>query len=592
MFSSKRVYPIVFALLAVILVLLTLRFRWQGNSGRDWNYIIDGDSKGYYAYLEQIFVTHNFGQAKVDYEQINAVNGHSLIKYYCGTALLTSPFFLVSAAIASISHQPMDAYSGIFQKTISLAGIVYLLLGLLFASRLLRQFKISDLNIILTLILFVFGSNLLTYTVLHPMMSHVYSFFAISLLLWLFNSFVMSGKKKFLLWTAVILGLVYLIRPLNLVIVFFLLFLVNDFKGFIVLLKKNSKTVLLALGLFLATVSLQNILWWVQCGKFFTWSYSHEGFYFAHPEFFRVLFGFRKGLFVYTPLLGISLLGLLVLLRKNKIRFFFASGFLLLITYLISAWWCWSYSDGLGMRPFIDFYVIFILLFALLLQSLNVWIKWAVVVLSLAPLSLNLLQNYQYQKGILHAEYMNRERYQTVFLKTSDAYMNCFGGSDDLPPYNFYQQQAILETPFMPGAFTPDSAHVETQRGDTEKAFVYDDRYEFNFVYKVNNSEELFRAQKTYALIHLKKLDLHPCQFRKTLFVVALSYPDRKNAFFKSFPLEPYAYLKQKRWHELSYTIILPKILQKDFELKFYIWNRSLDIFLVKDVEIKIFRTN
>lgn len=592
MLSAKRAYTVFYTSVMIMLVLLTIVFRWQGNSGRDWISIIDGDAKGYYAYLEQILITHDFGHATVNYEQINTVNGHSVIKYYSGTALLISPFFLVSYAIASIGHLPLDAYSELFQKVISLAGIFYLLLGLFFAAKLLQQFKISLFNTLLTLALFLFGSNLLTYTVIHPTMSHVYSFFAVSLFLWLFNSFLISRNKKYLLLSAVTLGLIYLIRPFNIAIVAFLWFFIDDWGSVFAILKKHARTLLVSMLLFFLTISIQNILWFIQCREFFLWPYSHEGFYFTHPEFFRVLFGFRKGLFVYTPLIGISLLGLMVLLWKNKVRFLIAISFLIIITYLLSAWWCWSYSDGFGMRPFIDFYVVFILLFALLLHNVRVWAKWGLVVLSMFPLGLNLLQNYQYHKGIIHSEYMNRQRYQNVFLKTSDSFVNCFGGADDLLPYNRFEQHLILQTPLMPNDSTPDSANIVYQRGETGKAYCYDDRFETNFVDSVKNADELFRANKSYALIQLKKMDLHPTQFHKNLFVAALTYNDKKLAWFKTFPLEYYAHQPSSRWHEMTYTIILPKIQQKDFTLKFYIWNQSLDIFLVKDIQIKIYRTS
>ena len=129
-------------------------------------------------------------------------------------------------------------------------------------------------------------------------------------------------------------------------------------------------------------------------------------------------------------------------------------------------------------------------------------------------------------------------------------------------------------------------------RGESAKAYAYDERFEYNFVYTLKNSEELFRANKSYALIHLNKMDLHSTQFHKTLFVVSLSYKDKKVAFFRTFPMEYNKYDRHNRWHELTYTIILPKIQQKDFTLKFYIWNRSLDIFMVKDVQVKIFKTD
>ena len=376
-----------------------VNYRWVGSNGFGWKSIIDGDGKGYYAYLDEIFIKHNFANQTPDYEQIISVKGRGVIKYYSGTALLISPFFLAAYGISAVAGWPIDGYAPLFQKTISFAGIIYLLLGFLFCAKLLLQLKIKPQHIILTLLLFLFGTNLLTYTILHPVMSHVYSFFAISLFLWLFNSFIISQKAKYLLWCGVVLALIYLIRPFNILIVGFLWFFVSDRKQALALFQNHYKTWIKAAGLFILIIGLQNILWFMQCGSFFIRPYNHEGFYFTHPEFFRFLFGFRKGLFLYTPLLGISLLGLLLIWGQNKVRIFVASGFLLFIAYLLSAWWCWSYSDGFGMRPFIDFYIVFIILFAILLQHVKAWLKWALVALCLLPLSLNLLQNYQYQKG-------------------------------------------------------------------------------------------------------------------------------------------------------------------------------------------------
>ena len=589
--NPKKPLTLFLIITAVILILLTIFFRWQGDSGHDWRSIIDGDGKGYYAYLDQIFIKHNFGNAAIDYEHTFPKNNHSFLKYHCGTALLMSPFFLVALTVSSVVNLPIDAYAELFQKTVSIAAVFYLLMGLWFAARLLQQLKIRMPFILLALVLFLFGTNLLTYTVIHPAMSHVYSFFAISMLLWGFNSFLITQRWKYLLLSAVMLGLIYLIRPFNTLIALFLLFFINDFTTFKAELFSKWKRWILAAGVLLLVVLLQNFLWYIQCKDFLIWGYSSEGFYLLQPEMGKVLFSFRKGLFVYTPLLMISLFGILTFLKKHKFRFLITVCFMVFITWLISSWWCWTYSDGFGMRPFIEFYPVFIILFAMLLQNTRVWLRIIILIVSFAALSLNLFQSYQYQKGIIHSDYMNYDRYKYCFLKTSDEYKDCFGGSDDLVPYNKYKQQLIIESPLLPKELVKDSSNVIIPVRETQKAYIYNENYEMNFEYVVRNSDELFNCEKSYAEITLQKLDVKHSQFLKNLFVVSITYKNSPLIYFKSYPVEYYNNSATDHWHELAYTIILPRIQHKEFELKFYIWNKGLDIFLIKDIKIKIFRT-
>ncbi len=173
-----------------------------------------------------------------------------------------------------------------------------------------------------------------------------------------------------------------------------------------------------------------------------------------------------------------------------------------------------------------------------------------------------------------------------------DAFIDCIGGADDLIPYNRFQQQPIIQTPLLPDASVKDSANIVIPQGESNRAYYYDENFEFNFTYNIQNNQELYNANKSYALIRLKKMDLFPSQFHKDLFVISLAYNDNKLAFFKTFPIEYLARQPINQWREMNYTIMLPKIQQKDFILKFYIWNRGLDIFFVKDVEIKVIKTD
>ncbi len=578
--------------MVIILLFLMVCYRWIGSNGHEWKSIVDGDGKGYYAYLDQIFISHNFGSAIADQDQTYVVNNHSVVKFFSGTALLISPFFLLASFIAQLFNLPHQADAEIFQKTISLAALFYLLLGSCFLIRLFKHLHLNKISILGSLTLILFATNLLAYSLFHPAMSHVYSFCAISGFLWATNRYIATNKNKFLLISALFYGLIYLIRPVNGVIILFVPFFFSDFSALLVFLKSKLRQLLIFAGIFITICLVQNMLWFIQCGSFFIKAYPYEGFYWLHPQIYQVLFSFRKGLFIYSPVLLICLLGMVTIFKENRFKSIVGLFFILMITYIISSWWCWSYFDGFGMRPFIDYFAVFALFLAYLFNKIRPWLRIVVMTMGGFCIVFNLFQTWQYTKGIIHSDYMNFLNYSYVFLKTEDKYRNCVGGSNDLIPYNKYNKTLIYESAAFPLSSEPDSANIIIPKGETEKAFVYDDKFEYNFQLTFQNDTTLFAANKLFAEIHLQKRELYPCSFYKNLMVISLNYQDNKPIFYKTFPLNYLPNQTSNQWQNLDYKIILPTIRNKNYQLKFYIWNKSLDIFLIKNLKIKIYKTS
>ena len=115
---------------------------------------------------------------------------------------------------------------------------------------------------------------------------------------------------------------------------------------------------------------IQLTYWKLQSGAFLIWSYSGEGFDFSKPEFFNVLFSYKKGLFIYTPLVALSCIYLLFGNLNFKIKSWLLL-FFVINTYVISSWWCWWYGGSYGMRPWMDFLPIIILILAFYLNKVR-----------------------------------------------------------------------------------------------------------------------------------------------------------------------------------------------------------------------------
>ena len=212
------------------------------------------------------------------------------------------------------------------------------------------------------------------------------------------------------------------------------------------------------LAVFSVLVFIQLYLWYLQTGSFIVYSYQGEGFNFLDPQFINILFSYRKGLFIYTPVLFFGLIGALLLgFRKKYFLSFSWLLFFVFLTYILSSWWSWYYGGSYGLRAYIDFYALFFIPFALLVDSMKGWTKIGLLGLVFLTVPLNLIQTYQYKTYILHGANMDKEKYWKVFLKTRESYRGILWKKKfDLRKYQIVYDKKIdkvdiqsnLETPF------------------------------------------------------------------------------------------------------------------------------------------------
>jgi hypothetical protein len=126
------------------------------------------------------------------------------------------------------------------------------------------------------------------------------------------------------------------------------------------------------------------------------------------------MFSYRKGFFVYTPLLFVAIFGF-IYLYKDKYRFYTLLFFLIIVIYVLSSWWMWYYGGSFSQRVMIEYYIYFFILFALLLQKSK--LRKFLFTLTFLLIVVCQIQTYQYAKGYLHWSDMNKEWYWKNFLR-------------------------------------------------------------------------------------------------------------------------------------------------------------------------------
>ena len=405
------------------------------NWGKDfWVGIIEADGKGYYAYLPAIFIYDdlNFGffdeiekdkyyHENLFYDYRSWAHEKVINKYYCGTALAELPFFIIADLGARVFDFEADGYSKIYPVLISIAALFYLLIGLIFMNLTLKFYNVNELQRSLVLITSVFGTNLFYYTVGEPGMSHIYSFAFVSMFLYYSKCYFLYHEKRHILILAIVLGIIVLIRPINVLIILILPTTAGSFSSLkkgVIFAFKRYLWLLYGFIAFFGIVSIQLIIYKISTGYFFVDSYGAEGFIFLSPHIFDILLSYKKGLFLYTPIFLVSLTGGYFLWKKSRFEFYSMFGFLFLITYVFSSWWMWFYGGSFSSRVYVEYIPVFMILLSLSIKGINIkFAKSVFVSMVILLIVVCQIQTFQYRYGFIHWSEMNKEKYWEVFMR-------------------------------------------------------------------------------------------------------------------------------------------------------------------------------
>jgi hypothetical protein len=432
--------PIKFSLFAWWLIAaFSILFLWNTRSKQEGVFI--SDAGGYYAYLPSLFLNngsaHPFSWSTETFfpkeleqngEVIIGINSRpdnqKINKYYIGTAICQMPFFALGHVYSLAFEKEHHGFTHVHQVAILWAAICFLLFGFWQLRGWLRDREFSDLSIAITLLLLFFGTNLIHYVLQEASMSHVYSFAVISTFIRLLDRQLHAWADKRLYWLAALFGLLILIRPVNALVILTLLPLAGDKENLLAFFRKlfsGYKNICLAAAIFIGLIFLQALTYYIQSGHWWVDGYYGERFDFAHPFIPEVLWSWRKGWLLYTPIVVLIWFGTFLFLKK---RFLFFSWWLwmLVLIYITSSWTCWTYGGSFSQRPFVDQYAFLAWpLAALVTFTLDskTWWRWVLGAALGFCLLLNMVQWKQYRMSILPYDQMTGEAYMHIFMNTN-----------------------------------------------------------------------------------------------------------------------------------------------------------------------------
>ncbi|RYD59118.1 MAG: hypothetical protein EOP56_02495 [Sphingobacteriales bacterium] len=439
--------------------------------------VTDWDCLGYYMYLPGIFIYNDITtykwmseieqkyrmQGGDFYQGSLQPNGNYAGKYLCGIAIMQAPFFLAAHALAEPLGYPADGFSPPYQWSVAFAAIVWAMLGLFVLRRFLLIYY-DDVSIAISLLLLCLATNLIQYAAVDSGLSHAYIFALYPLVLFTTKKWHDQPKGIYALITGFIIGFATMSRPTEAVMLFIPL-MWNTHNATAAKLKwqsvrqHRSHIVLAVIG-GLAGIMPQLIYWKYVTGS---WIYDVGSAWDFLTPHVRVLTGWEKGWFIYTPITIFFIVGMFFM--KNQPFRKSVLWFCLLNIYIIISWRDWTYGGSFSTRALVQSYPVFALPFTTFVHyaGRHRW-KWLFYALGLYLVVVNFFQHDQYFKTILHYNDMNRLYCSRIYLNPSPTAldMSMLDNTDILSNIKSYKQRSILsqpaETPLRSNA--GDSARV------------------------------------------------------------------------------------------------------------------------------------
>ena len=390
------------------------------------NPYLRGDGVGYYAYLRSIiidgdldfrneflrgdpaFFTHAVRDGEIARDRISPT-GYIRNEYSIGPAILWAPFFLAAHLSIALARTfgasiPQDGYSKPYLVSCALGTILYGFLGLILSYWIARQYFPSRIATAATLGIW-FASSLPVYMYFLPFMSHAHSVFAVALFLWYWIR-TRTHRTSWRWFTlGAMAGLMVETYYLNAVLLFVPASESLDlyrksvhersswgpiFQGYVLF---GLGALIALLPHFIIKQILHGSPWKTGYGARWNWT---------SPQIFQVFFSSEHGLVSWTPLVGLAVVGLFLLLRKDRQL---AAGLLLsfaALLYVVGSWVTWHGISSFGNRFFISLTPGFVIGLAAVIESVAAFLSFRIISIVLGLFALwNLMFAFQWGSNLI-----------------------------------------------------------------------------------------------------------------------------------------------------------------------------------------------
>jgi hypothetical protein len=345
----------------------------------DYGINLHGDGAFLYAYERSLFFDHDLNFTNEYYSSSEIYNRNLLYTYrletfktktgysanfgLIGMSLLVMPIYFLGHLFTLLinlfgASYPINGYSIPYQISFTFGSFFYGIVGIFIIYKTCRLFFNKTYSLLGTISTFL-GTFILFYIIFNPSYSHAVSMFSVSLFFYFWVVYFLKDEKisfKRLAILGILGGLMIMVRIVNGV------FLILPALTFIKLFRKTQKSskYLTNLIIKISIFSIFLILTFIP--QFISWYliFGHPLAYIKYimiitsegTHILEILFSFNHGLFTWSPLMIISLIGLYYLLKYNKEITIVLWLLFILVVYSNSRSAQWWAGASFGMRRF------------------------------------------------------------------------------------------------------------------------------------------------------------------------------------------------------------------------------------------------
>jgi len=577
--------------------------------------ILSWDVFGYYLYLPLKFIYNDLGlhndavmhsiiekyhNTATFYQVVKLPEGNFILKYSMGLSFFYFPFFLIGHCIALLFNFPADGFSQPYQFAVFIGGIIYSVIGIIVLAKVLLHFFTEKITAFV-LVLIVFSTNYIIHITMYGQnaMSHNYLFTTYAFILWLTLLWHQSHKLKHIIFLAFACGISILSRPSEIVCLLIpLLWGIKDISSLkekLHLFLKYKKQLILFVIILSLTLSCQMFYWKAQSGSFLFNSYSGnagEGFEFFNPYIFEVLFSFRKGWLIYTPLMLFAILGFIVVYKKNRAIFYAILVFFVINLYIVSSWSCWWYAGSFSQRSLLQIYPVMAILlgyYASWINEQKKYIRYSGFLMLFLCLLLNLCQTTQFNSGVINGDRMTKDYYCDVFGKfyataqdKNHLLINrSFDNNESFTNENEYSSRLLTQLDFEKSEKSvAGMAHSGKHSLLLDSSNLYSPAIEAAY-FNITHKDHAWIRVTAYVF------PVFDCKSNPFSLVIQFNHKERAYKY-KAFDAENMK-LELNKWNKISFDYLTPEVRSQSDSLGVYFWLRGKNSVYIDDFKTEIF---
>jgi len=349
---------------------------------------VRGDGVGYYAFGRALLIEHDLN-FKEDWLSGNASfrmgradeegrilpgqytsTGHLDNHFSVGPAMLWAPF-LVAAHLGVLAYDALgghvlaNGYSRPYVIAMSLGTVLYGFLALWISFRVARKYFPERWAFLATLGIW-FASSLPVYMYFNPSWSHAHSAFAVALFFWYWDRTRPTRTLGQWVLLGAIAGLMMDVYYPNSILL--LLPLLESLAGYRSAIRshetasagelflENVAFAGVTIAAFAPTLVTKKIIF----GSYFNFGYT-EMWYWNSPALLKVCFSAEHGLFSWTPIVALAVLGFFFLRRTDRTLGLYSIIVTATYLYAIGCYQNWSGVSSFGNRFFVSLTIFFVL---------------------------------------------------------------------------------------------------------------------------------------------------------------------------------------------------------------------------------------